>query len=615
METEIQQQLLKDVRVLAFSSGPSGRYAVKLLEESGAFIERVSLGEVSAASNIMGDEASARHCQALKDDRWDMVIWDSNCSGSLGESVLSYVDDACHSPVGVRICFPAGIGADEERDLQAIGGWMELTGDPNKVPLNVGGHPASCLIGAHAATGGLIALAEKQSTGRGRLVDISASTILAGALEGVLSKYLDSGTARTRKGNRHNSLTPMAILPASDGWVFVGAPVDEQWALLERWAGLPHNLEWMSAEDRSSHQEPIETALADWSSEMKREELFVMGQAFRLPFGNVQSLKEVRDCAHLKARGFWSENKMGLPWKTRRHTDKRVKNNAVKPPGGLKIIDLTSMWSGPYCTRLFADLGAEAVKVEALHRPDGIRPTHGNRNPFFSELNRNKLGIDLNLTQEKDREHFLKLVETADVLVENFSPRVMVNLGLHDEKLWELNPNLLIVSLSAFGQSGPYRDYIGYGPTIESMAGLSCLTGYGDGKPWLPGFSVSDLGAGIHGAFALAAALYDSNRKGTGMKVDVSQYEVACRFTEDYMPGYETGRKSCERRERNGLVEFFENGDINVLAMEDGSMVLGPPWESEGWAPNNSLPPKLGEHRELILQPLNRPDNSGRGIC
>ncbi len=614
MRDVIQNKALKGVRVLDITCGLSGEYAVRLLAQSGAFIHKVfKKSELNGKFTDDKGLLAFPNIHTLLCRSWDLILWDTHCGTELDQTIMTHINGKHPNNIGVRINFPPSISLEEEEDLQALGGWMELTGDPENKPLKVGGHPATGLIGAHTATGGLLALVEKKNTSRGRIVEISVPTILGSALEGVYTTYANTGISRKRKGNRHNKLAPMAILPTVDGWGFVGAPVDEQWALLERWADLPHNPKWEYAEDRHNQQEKLEAALVGWTRKMTKEDLFLTGQAFRLPFASVQSLEELHSCSHLKARGFWTEDGMKLPW---RMVENRRSFQGVVPAKSLKkmrILDLTSMWSGPYCTRLFADLGAEVIKIEAPHRPDGIRKSEGVSSPFFGELNRNKLSISLNLQLAEEKQQFLKLVETSDVLIDNFSPRVMGNLGLSDEKLWEINPELLIVSLSAFGQTGPYRDFIGYGPTIESMSGISFLTRYGEGEPWLPGFSVSDIGAGIHGAFALLTALIYRQENGGGIKVDVSQYEVACQFVKNAIFGEKTKQKVTPTIEAKGISDFFEQEAINILTIDNGTVTLGAPWTSVGWTPGSSPPPRLNQHRDQILQSVYGSNNLKKG--
>src|SRR5699024_4616096 len=111
----------------------------------------------------------------------------------------------------------------------------------------------------------------------------------------------------------------------------------------------------------------------------------------------------------------------------------------------------------------------------------------------------------------------------------------MRNFGLDCETLWKFQPKLGVISLSAFGQTGPYQNFVGYGSTLEAMSGIASLTHYSDGVPWLPGFSISDIGSGVHGAFTLACVFLQKQKKEAGFRVDLSQYETACQFVGDYL--------------------------------------------------------------------------------
>ncbi|MFP7296467.1 CoA transferase [Neobacillus niacini] len=607
-----ETELLTGIQVLEVSEGSSGSYAGRLLAESGAFVTKVLFGNASTSDfrdvkkrivmTASGKKSNAA-VRSLLSEPWDIILWDSHSADELDQLLSSHLKSTA-TCIGIRIQFPQGVDVDEEYTLQGLAGWMALTGEPEKPPLAVGGYSSAYLVGAHAGTAGLLALIEKSWTGIGRLVQINALTIAASALEGAISTCLASGISRSRLGNRHNKLAPMAILPAADGWAFIGAPVDEKWELLERWAGIVHRPKWSSNDSRMEDCTVLEETLGSWTQEMTREELFLTGQAFRLPFAKVQTPVELRSCPQLSARNFWNTTLSGvrgvrLPWKINassapiKRGDIPIKKAAWK---GLRILDLTSMWSGPYCTRLFADLGVEIIKVEAPHRPDGIRSNKGSKAPFFRELNRNKRGIQLDLRLESDRKRFLELVKNSDVLVENFSPRVMPNFGLTNEELWIHRPDLLIVSLSAFGQTGPYRDFVGYGPTLESMSGLAALTNDPNGNPWLPGFSISDIGAGIHGAFALAASLLLRNREGIGLSVDLSQYETACQFTADYLiNGVEPSKPEIEVTVRE-VADLVNDSQITKMSIPGGNSVLGMPWESIGWKAPRNTPPELDYH-------------------
>ncbi|MBI4504248.1 MAG: CoA transferase, partial [Chloroflexi bacterium] len=213
-----------------------------------------------------------------------------------------------------------------------------------------------------------------------------------------------------------------------------------------------------------------------------------------------------------------------------------------RPLAGLRVLDLTALWAGPYATRLLADLGAEVVKVEGPWRPDGTRgPAHAapapiyparqpgarpyNRAALFSELNRNKRGLALDLRQPAAVALLRDLAARADVLVESFSPRVLPSWGLDDDALTRLNPRLIIVHMPAFGSSGPYRDAVALGGGLDLMSGLAHATGL-PGPPLLAGAALPDPVAGATAALATLAALRWRERSGHGLRVEVAQWEA-----------------------------------------------------------------------------------------
>ncbi|WP_042348698.1 CoA transferase [Bacillus massiliigorillae] len=612
----LEKSLLSGMRILELTYGPSGSYAGRLYAESGAQVTKIC--SKSYVLSSFRDKGKA--IQYTKTDTefhavvvdllhfdWDIIIWDRHCNNELTNHLKSFLqkNNSHCTCIGIYMDFPIGISLDEEDSLQAVSGWMELTGSPDRTPLQVGGSSATSIIGAHAATAGLLALVTMEHQ-QNQIVQINALSICVSTLEGAYSTYLDTGQLRGRIGNRHHSLAPMAILPSRDGWVFVGAPVDEKWNLLEGWAELVHQSEWINADNRMSYCQRLEEELSKWTSTMSSNELFHTGQAFRMPFAMVQTLEEVRDCPHLKERSFWSTNNLGqsemrLPWMIHLNNDgNELKSNRVQKNKPFRILDLTSMWSGPYCTRLFADLGIEVVKIEAPHRPDGIRSNQGIDAPFFRELNRNKLAIELDLNAEEDRHKFLELLKSSDVVVDNFSPRVMPNFGLQSEKLWRHQPELIHLSLSAFGQTGPYRDYVGYGPTLEVMSGIASLTHYDDGNPWLPGFSISDIGAGIHGAFALVSALYYRQTNRVGIRIDLSQYEAACQFIGENVIDSKLPEKLEDNEKIRNLQDVVNDKQVHKVLFKDGSSSIGMPWECESWSVPMRPPPEVGEHTKYI---------------
>jgi crotonobetainyl-CoA:carnitine CoA-transferase CaiB-like acyl-CoA transferase len=212
---------------------------------------------------------------------------------------------------------------------------------------------------------------------------------------------------------------------------------------------------------------------------------------------------------------------------------------------GVRILSLTNYWAGPSAVRLLTDMGAEAIKVEAIGRPDPSRgpkagaaerrdypcdelgPDPWNRAPRFNERHLGSLGLTLDLASQRGRELFLRLVEISDVVIENFSARVMTRLGLDYAELRKAKPDVILVSMPGFGVGGPWKDFISFGPTLEYISGLASLTGYESGDARLSGILVPDFIGALHGASAVLAALHHRRRTGEGTHVELSQLECA----------------------------------------------------------------------------------------
>lgn len=231
------------------------------------------------------------------------------------------------------------------------------------------------------------------------------------------------------------------------------------------------------------------------------------------------------------------------------------------PLHGVRVLDLTMAWAGPYATRLLADMGAEVIKVEAVNNWDLIRSFTGQRptvervwdkSPYFNHLNRNKYGCVLDLSDPKGRELVLRLVAISDVVIENFRAEVMENLSLTYDVLAEANPEIIAVSMPGHGKSGPERDFIAYGTNVEQLSGLCHLTGYADGPPQKTGISYGDPMGGIAAAAAVAMALWDRRRSGRGQYIEIAQRENLINVIGEQVVGYAmTGREPPRRGNRH----------------------------------------------------------------
>lgn len=202
----------------------------------------------------------------------------------------------------------------------------------------------------------------------------------------------------------------------------------------------------------------------------------------------------------------------------------------------IRIVEMTTAVAGPVCGHILADMGAQVIKVEEprsrAHLPappppplEGVPDRPYNRQSQWLELNRSKQALSLNVAHDEGRKIFLKLAAISDVVIENFAPRVVGNLGIDYEQLREVNPSIIMVSMPAFGKSGPYRDRGSYGPGIDAMSGISHLTGYPDRFPGKPANFFCDQNAGLHAAFAILTALRHRRRTGEGQYIEMSMLE------------------------------------------------------------------------------------------
>jgi crotonobetainyl-CoA:carnitine CoA-transferase CaiB-like acyl-CoA transferase len=195
----------------------------------------------------------------------------------------------------------------------------------------------------------------------------------------------------------------------------------------------------------------------------------------------------------------------------------------------VRVIELTQIMAGPYCGQVLADMGADVIKVEPRDGGDQTRRSMGEA--AFRAVNRNKRSVTLDLKQEQDRATLHRLVETADVLLENYRPGVAAKLGADYETLRALNPRLIYASISGFGQTGPYAQRPGFDLIAQGMSGVMSVTGEPGGNPVKAGVPVSDLSAGLFCAIGILSALHARERTGEGQRVDTSLWEGAMALT------------------------------------------------------------------------------------
>ena len=307
---------------------------------------------------------------------------------------------------------------------------------------------------------------------------------------------------------------------------------------------------------------------SEWLADKRRDDIVRMAQELRLPFTEVREPGEVMAEPHHRERGSfvmvdhpgagpvlqpgapfrmsatpWLNapapmlgEHNGETWRDTAATPVGTNRAGPKPLSGLRVIDFTNAVAGPIASFILADLGAEVIKVEApTARPkvaagtapllEGADVPSYNRIMTFNELNHGKRSFALDVATPEGREVFLRLAAKSDIVVQNFAPRVMGNLGIDYEALRAVNPRIIMASMPAFGLSGPLKDRISYGPGIDAMSGLSHLTGYADGPPMKPGNFFCDQQAGVLTAFAICAAVRHAEATGEGQHVELAMIE------------------------------------------------------------------------------------------
>lgn len=238
-----------------------------------------------------------------------------------------------------------------------------------------------------------------------------------------------------------------------------------------------------------------------------------------------------------------------------------------QPLSDVRVLDLTWHIAGPACTKFFADYGADVIKIE---RPDGGDPSrslgpfykddpHPEKSGLFLFLNTNKRSITLNLKTHTGQKILKELVKDVDILVENFSPRVMPGLGLDYETLEKLNPELVMTSISNFGQTGPYRDFKASEAIIYGMGGAMCSTGVGDCEPVKKGMNVIQHQGGYMAATATMIAFYAARMQGVGEHIDVSLMETQMAAIDRRMSellAYEYNKELTPRMDIAGMLQY-----------------------------------------------------------
>jgi crotonobetainyl-CoA:carnitine CoA-transferase CaiB-like acyl-CoA transferase len=430
------------------------------------------------------------------------------------------------------------------------------------------------LGGWTAAAASMVALYYREQYGVGQEVDVSAFESVVNHIRGNFAMH--SYDADTLPKNREKAMFSW-IWPCKDGYVSVAFIFDHWWASLVELMGSPNwatNPAYAEFIGRRENVEVIEPLLAAWMKPQTRAELYEKMQAAKIPCFPVQNTAEVVDSPHFNDRGFWVSQehpvagsikqpgppmKLGeTPWKLRRPApmlgqhNSEILNRAMlskrritppikpitsgmrnRPLDGIRIVDFGWILSVPHCGAWLGSLGAEVIRVESKARLEmnrgGMRVANDvgpNKSASWNGLNYSKLGVTLNIRNPEAVKLVEELVATSDVVMENFSTGVLERLGIGYDHLKTIKPDLVMVSGSTMGVTGPDRNSLGFGPNVCSYAGQPFITGYEGGLPQNMGGNWPDYLVGTIMAFSIMSALWHRNKTGQGQYIEVAMAET-----------------------------------------------------------------------------------------
>jgi len=472
-----------------------------------------------------------------------------------------------------------------EFTLQAASGSAWNHGSaPDGAPLMIGASQGDYALGTAGAVALLMARTRALQTGEGELIDVAGMEVMH--LTHIMFPITFLDLAKRPWRLRRSDSIP-GIHPTKDGWVGLWVTTGQQWL---DFCTMTERFDWLEdpslglMDNRSIRHDELVDAIDGWASTRTTAEIVELASLLRVPvapIGNGATLPTFdhyierhsytrHPCSGVTQPDVWyslsggAQRRAAEPSPALGEHTERYRNAVLPPPltaqvsaaaagpstrlpfEGVRVADMTAFWAGPIITHGMAMLGADVIHIESTQRPDGIRMAATipmseegwwETSPFFNGTNTCKRDLAINLQTERGHQLMLKLVAECDVLVENFSVRVMDQLGLGYEELRKVRPDLIMLRAQAFGTSGPWKDRVGYAPTIDQAGGLSWTTGVPEGPPLMIG-AASDAVGGLHGTLAVLYALEYRRRTGRGMLIESPQIGPALNVTAELVAEY-----------------------------------------------------------------------------
>jgi crotonobetainyl-CoA:carnitine CoA-transferase CaiB-like acyl-CoA transferase len=568
---------MRDWRTIGATDGSAGR---------GALFGYLAAGKKSIREHTLDHGAGDLFAEA------DLVITDLT-----GGWTLPAISALTTSPSTVVVAItPFGASGPYVEDavqaneflLQALCGSIGNRGWPDSEPLQAGGRIGEWVAGTFAAVAAAACVRHARRSGHGEVVDLSVYEAMVITMGGLRAVALTVNGPDPRMGKR--SLEMPSIVPTADGMVgfcTITAQQFQDFLILIDRPDLIDDAELASWGGRIKRRDEFLAMVQDWSATRTTDEIVELAVAFRIPVAPIGSPRTVTTIDHFVERGVFVESASGgvqprVPYRgagiaTRRpsaaptlgqheglvrwehvpqEAGEQVKADSL-PLAGVRVTDFTAFWAGPTATQALAALGADVIKVEGVRRPDGMRfsggrpPDHDQwweTGPIFLCTNYNKRDVSIELSAPAGRALALDVIAHSDLVLENFSPRVMANFDLEWDVISAANPRVTMVRMPAFGLDGPWRDRVGFAQTMEQASGMAWMTGAADGPPVIPQ-GVCDPVAGLHAAFAAIAALEIRDRTGVGLHIESTMVEAALNVAAEAL--LESSVSSVEPR-RNG---------------------------------------------------------------
>ncbi|WP_297597392.1 CoA transferase, partial [Mycobacterium sp.] len=595
----------------------------------------------------------------------DAVIWSAGSTVAEHSDFTPQAVHGRHPHLTVTAITPFGLEgpwrdrAATEFTLQAwSGGIVGLgRGEQQRPPVFVGGQAGEYLAGAYASAATLSSRCRRIDGGAGELLDLSMLETQILCLTYYPVTYFEV-LGRPWRDMRRPTIPGVA--QAKDGLVDLGCGTAQQWFDLCAMVGHP---EWIDEDSPLSITEQANIHAEEifaWMSSTPVDEIRELAMAFRIPNAPVANGANVTSFDQFVERDSFVRNprdgfeQPSHPYRMRparlrgphpaprlgEHTEQyRTADLPARPEPigmakplpltGLRVLDMTTFWAGPCGTHFLAMLGAEVIHIESTRRPDGTRLIAGvpitedrwwEKSPIFEALNTNKKGLTLDLQSPRGRELLRELIATCDVVVENFTPRVLDQIGLDFASVRSIRPDTVLVRMPGFGLEGPWRDNPAFAYVIEAASGVSWLTGYPDRTPYDP-YSIGDPNAGVHAVNAILLALEHRRRTGDGVFVEAAMVDAALNISAEQVIEYSAYGAVLERDGNRGPTAAPQNlylsEDVDefgrldswvaiAVATDDQWVKLCRALGSPSWATDPALSTQAGrrEHQDLIDERL-----------